>query len=94
MNTVGGMRSVWTVTEARARLSQLLHQAEKEGPQRIGAEKMFVVIPEHMWDARSSSPVPMGCWLVENMPRGYELELPDRASTREVPFTGRDSDNE
>ena len=47
-----------------------------------------------MWDARSSSPVPMGCWPVENMPRGYELELPNRAYTREVPLTGRDSDNE
>ena len=47
-----GMRSVWTVTEAGARLSQLLRRAEKEDPQRIGDKKMFVVIPEHMWDAR------------------------------------------
>lgn len=88
-----GMRSVWTVTEAEARLSQLLRQAEEEGPQRIGAEKTFVVVPEHVWEARSSSPVSLGRWLVENMPRGYELELPDRGSTREVPFADRDSDS-
>lgn len=27
-----------------------------------------------------------GRWLVENMPRGYELELPDRRSSRPIPF--------
>ena len=39
-------RRVWTVAEAKARLSEVLRLAEEEGPQRIGAsanwgEKMF-----------------------------------------------------
>lgn len=27
-----------------------------------------------------------GLWLVENMPRGYDLELPERLSSRPIPF--------
>lgn len=31
--------------------------------------------------------MPLGQWLVENMPRGTELELPDRRdSDRKIPF--------
>jgi len=29
---------------------------------------------------------PLGRWLVENMPRGIDVDLPDRASKRAVPF--------
>ena len=40
-------------------------------------------IPETRW--------PMGKWLVENMPRGTNLEIPDdRDSDREVPFIDDD----
>ena len=77
---------LWTVAEAKARLSLVLRLAEEEGPQRIGTRRTFVVVPEHLWEARSPSPPPLGRWLVENIPRGYDLELPDRRSVREVPF--------
>lgn len=31
--------------------------------------------------------IPLGQWLVENMPRGAELEVPDRReSDRKIPF--------
>ena len=30
---------------------------------------------------------PLGRWLVENVPRGTNLEAPDRRSNRETPFT-------
>ena len=36
---------VWTVAEAKARLSEILRLAEEEGPQHIGARKPFVVVP-------------------------------------------------
>ncbi len=36
---------VWTVTEAKARLSEILRLSEEEGPQRIGTRKSFVVVP-------------------------------------------------
>lgn len=77
---------VWTVAEAKARLSHILRCAEEEGPQRIGTRKTFVVVPEHVWQERAEPEVHLGRWLIENMPRGYDLELPDRRSDRPIPF--------
>ena len=77
----------WTIAEAKARLSEILRLAEEEGPQRIGLRKPFVVVPEHEWRERAPERKPLGQWLVENMPRGVELELPSRRDPpREVPF--------
>ena len=80
-------RRVWTVAEAKARLSEILRLAEAEGPQRIGARKAFVVVPERVWKAQSSPRKPLGQWLIDNMPRGVNLKIPgDRTSRREIPF--------
>ncbi len=86
----------WTVAEAKAKLSEILRLAEEEGPQRIGLRKSFVVVPEREWQVRTHDlewrrrvpeEMPMGRWLVENMPRGVNLELPDRRDPpRETPF--------
>ena len=83
----------WTVAEAKARLSEILRLAEEEGPQHIGKRNTFVVVPERLWKKQLPPRKPLGQWLVENMPRGIELELPSRrASNREIPFsTGEDS---
>ena len=81
-----GPRRVWTVAEAKARLSEVLRLAETEGPQRIGTRKPFVVVPESTWQAQVKERKPLGQWLVENMPRGIDLKVPDRSSSREVPF--------
>ncbi|MCY3656398.1 MAG: hypothetical protein OXG95_07280 [Chloroflexi bacterium] len=36
----------------------------------------------------------MGRWLIENMPRGTNLELPDRRDLdRPIPFADRDEDD-
>ena len=78
---------VWTVAEAKARLSEILRLAEEEGPQRIGARKPFVVVPERVWKTRDRAPIPLGQWLVENTPRGTNLEIPRRReSARKIPF--------
>ena len=78
---------VWTVAEAKARLSEILRLSEEEGPQRIGAQKSFVVVvPAHVWDERQPTRKPLGQWLVENVPRGTNLEVPERSSDREIPF--------
>ena len=71
-------RRTWTVAEAKARLPEVLRLAEEEGPQRIGMRKPFVVAPERLWQAQSPARKPLGQWLVENMPRGIELEIPER----------------
>ena len=92
-----GPERVWTVTEAKARLSEILRLAEEEGPQRIGTRKPFVVVPASMWDEKVKKPrMPLGKWLVENMPRGTNLEIPPRSreSHREIPFQDVEEDED
>ena len=87
---------VWTVAEAKAKLSEILRLAETEGPQRIGARKPFIVVPERVWREHAPPPrKPLGQWLIENMPRGTNLEIPDRGgdSHREIPFADWDDDD-
>ena len=77
----------WTVAEAQARLPEILRLAAEEGPQRIGAEKSFVIAAEHRQPAPAPERKPMGQWLIENMPRGIDLEIPNRRDPgREIPF--------
>ena len=89
---VSGPSRVWTVAEAKARLSEVLRLSETEGPQRIGTRKAFIVVPETVWQAQAPERKPLGQWLVENMPRGIELEVPDRGSTRKIPFIDEDDE--
>ena len=77
----------WTVAEAQARLPEILRLAAEEGPQRISAGKSFVIAAEHRRPVQVPPRKPMGQWLVENMPRGTNLEIPGgRESRREIPF--------
>ena len=79
---------VWTVAEAKARLSEVLRLAEEEGPQRIGTRKSFVVLPEDAWQSYVAPPRSLGLWLVENVPRGVELMIPERRQPEaEAPAT-------
>ena len=78
---------VWTVAEAKARLSEVLRLAEQEGPQRIGVRKSFVVVPAELWRANSHPPKTLGRWLVDNIPRGANLDAPERSErARLIPF--------
>lgn len=84
---------VWTVAEAKARLSEVLRLAEEEGPQRIGKKRAFVVVPADEWRARAWPRPPVGQWLIDNMPRGTGLDIPqDRTSRRPVPFAPDDAE--
>ena len=78
---------VWTVAEAKARLSEVLRRAETE-PQRIGARKTFVVVPAHVWRDRTEPREPLGRWLIENMPAAGPIEIPPRGEDerRPAPF--------
>ena len=85
------MTHVWTIADAKARLSEILRLASTEGPQRIGAQRRYVLVPEDVWDKLNATPRPLGAWLVDNMPRAArnadELQLPDRRDQpRENPF--------
>jgi hypothetical protein len=83
-------QGTWTIAEAKARLSEILRLASKEGPQRIGTKVRYVIVPEEEWLKRAEPQIPLGRFLVENLPRGYDdLELPDRAEPdRPSPFAG------
>lgn len=79
---------VWTIAEAKARLSEILRLAETEGPQHIGRRKSFVVVSTGDWYAKRPPRKPMDRWLVDNMPRGVNLDITgERRSRRERPFT-------
>ena len=78
---------VWTVAEAKAKLSEILRLAETEGPQRIGVRRSFILVPSDLWQDKEPPKKPMGQWLLENMPRGTNLPVPDRREPeREIPF--------
>ena len=83
---------VWTIAEAKAKLSEVLRLSESEGPQRIGARKGYVVVPEDVWlnqeePSREEEQMPMGQWLLERMPRDmYSDEPYERGSERPIPF--------
>ena len=80
------MNQIWTIADAKARLSEILRLASTEGPQRIGSQRRYVVVPEDVWDklnsGQAASPASLGAWLIKNMPRAAseaeELQLPDR----------------
>ena len=81
---------VWNVAEAKTRLSEILRLAETEGPQYIGARKRFVVVPAKAWAERAAPGTQLGRWLIENTPRGTNLEIPDRHDGgRELPCSER-----
>ena len=82
---------VWTVAEAKARLSEVLRLAEEEGPQRIGTRKPFVVVPMAEWE-KTRPRKALGRWLIENVPRGTNLDVPDRSSHRPIPFVDEKSE--
>lgn len=46
---------VWTIAEARAKLSEVMRLAESDGPQRIGVRRQYVIMPEHVWDEAQES---------------------------------------
>ena len=89
---------VWTVTEAKAKLSEILRRAETEGPQRIGTRRPFIVVPADAWYGNETQlpkkeRMPFGQWLIENTPRGANLEIPSsRRSNRKIPFVDYDAE--
>ena len=77
----------WTIADAKARLSELLRRASREGPQWIGTRRQYVVVPAELWESHSNPRVPLGRWLVQHFPAGMDLAEPDRRDPpRPVPF--------
>ena len=53
-------KRVWTVAEAKAKLSEILRLAEEEVPQRIGTRKSFVVVPASAVGGEDAAPKAFG----------------------------------
>ncbi len=80
-------KKIWTIAEAKARLSEILRRSRDEGPQTIGTQKRYVIVPEAVWKKNNSPKKPMGQWLVDNIPQDAALELPSRKDPpRAIPF--------
>lgn len=81
---------MWSVPDAKAKLSELLRKARAGEPQVIGMQDPCVVISMDEY-RRLKPPIHLGQWLIDNTPRGVDLELPPRGGThRGDPFEGMD----
>ena len=93
--TIHNPKRVWSVADAQANLEEVLRLSETEGPQYIDAGRTFAVAPVEDGEQQQDERMPLGRWLVENMPRGTNLVIPrDRRSNREIPFIDEDEGDE
>lgn len=77
---------IWTIAEAKAKLSEVLRLANTS-PQYVGTKKPYVIVSAEQWEKINAPAQPMGQWLIKNMAGAGELELPDRQEPdRETPF--------
>lgn len=76
----------WTVSDAKAHLSEILRRARTEGPQQIGERKPCILIPADEWKRLAIGKKSIGPWLVENLSGLGDMELPDRIDHRPIPF--------
>ncbi len=82
---------VWSVAEAKARLSEILRLVEEEGPQQIGIKKTFVIMPREAWEAARTPSVSLGEMMMKLRPNPEDLpknglEVPSRKEERERPI--------
>jgi len=90
MWVMGGNRMAkarWTVAEAKAKFSEVLERAEKEGPQRItkhGRETAVVVSAEE-WSKKAKPKENLAEFLANSPLRGSGLVIPPREkSSRKI----------
>ena len=79
---------MWTVQEAKAKLSEVLERARAGEAQVIGTREPCVVVSMDEYERlkRRQTEPHLGKWLVENLRGLGEIELPSRADDRPVPF--------
>ena len=77
-------KDVWTVAEAKARLSEVLRLASAN-PQYIGAKKSHVIVLAEEWETSKRTSLPMGQSLVGALKHKGEIDFPERGEgNREV----------
>ena len=68
---------MWTVLEAKAKLSEVLRLARDGEPQIIGSQNPCVVISAQEFE-RLHQGEHLGQFLVRTAPKGFDLQLPPR----------------
>ncbi len=83
---------LWTVQEAKSKLSEVIRRAHTKGPQYIGKLNTCVVVSKKQWESQTRPKKSFTVWLVEKTPHGVDLELPDRNDNelRTRPFSDMD----
>jgi prevent-host-death family protein len=76
---------MWSVQEAKARLSEVMRRARAGEPQIIGSREPVVVISAEQFKAVRPKRH-LGSFLIETAPRGAPIELPPRGPDRGDPF--------
>jgi prevent-host-death family protein len=76
---------MWSVQEAKARLSEVMRRARAGEPQVIGSRDPCVLVSARQFKA-SRPHDHLGRWLVDSAPRGVTIALPPRSSKRGDPF--------
>jgi prevent-host-death family protein len=79
---------MWSVQDAKARLSEVMRRARKGEPQYIGTRDPVVMISAKEFEA-SRPRKHLGRMLIETAPRGEPIELPPRDLGRGNPFDDR-----
>jgi prevent-host-death family protein len=80
---------VWSVPDAKTRLSEILRRARVGEPQIIGTQDPCVVLSMSAFAdlERKAGQVHLGRWLVEHAPK-VEFEAPEREARDRNPFEG------
>jgi prevent-host-death family protein len=79
---------MWTVQEAKTKLSEVLQRARRGEAQIVGAQDPCVVISMSEYKrltGRAEEPH-LGKWLVEHLAGLGKIELPPRGDHRPIPF--------
>lgn len=80
---------MWTVSSAKAQLSEVLRRARDGEPQVIGASQPCVVIAKSAFDALTGNNISKNQWLIDIAALdGFELPLPSRKDSRKIPIFG------
>lgn len=80
-------KSRWTVAEAKAKFSEVLERADKEGPQEITkhGREAVVVVSAREWKKKSERKGTLAEFFVNSPLRDSGLEIPPRTkSTRKI----------
>lgn len=79
--------TVWSVPDAKTKLSEILRRARVGEPQVIGTQDPCVVLSMSDFTElqRKAGRVHLGQWLIDHTPK-VELEAPPRTAGRPDPF--------